>query len=457
MVHTADRRRDESLPATTLRKVTRRVIPLLVLAYLVSYLDRINISFAKFGMDETFGMTATQYGFAAGIFFVGYVLAEVPSNIIMTKVGARVWLSRIMLTWGVIAALTAFVPNLEMFYVMRFLLGLAEAGFFPGILVYLTHWYPNRYRPKVVSTVMVAIPLAGVVGGPLNGWILSAMDGVWGLDGWRWVFVVGGLPAVVLGVAFFLTVTDRPPDAHWLTVDQRAWLTATLAEEEAQRAVATPAGHRAALRNKKVLALSMVYFLLQCGAYPLTYWTPSVMKDVSKGLSSIEIGWLSAVPMLLAAVCMYLVGRRVRNEGSSKPTMIALGISVLTFAVTAVSLGSPMLAFVAITLATMAAQTAKPLFWSLPTTFLAGAGAASGLALINSFGNAAGFVSPYAVGWIQQASGGNDGLSMTVMIVANLLAMVVIAGLWLSARRSAAPEVPPRHGVTDAPGAVAAD
>ena len=203
------------------------------------------------------------------------------------------------------------------------------------------------------------------------------MDGIWGLDGWRWVFVVGGLPAVVLGVAFFLAVTDRPDDARWLTGEQRTWLTATLPEEEAQRATAAPAGHRAALRNK--------------------------------------------------------------------------------FAVTAVGLGSPMSAFVAVTLATMAAQTANPLFWSLPTTFLAGTGAASGLALTNSFGNAAGFVSPYAVGWIQQASGGNDGLSMTVMIVTNVLAMVVIAGLWLSARRRAVGTAEPPRDVAEAPGVVAAD
>ncbi|WP_020674183.1 MFS transporter [Amycolatopsis nigrescens] len=426
---------DGSLRASTMRRVTRRVVPLLMLGYIVSYIDRINISFAKFGLEETFGMSATQYGFAAGIFFVGYVLAEVPSNMIMAKVGARIWLSRIMVTWGVIAALLAFAPNVEMVYVLRFLLGIAEAGFFPGILVYLTHWFPNSERTKVISTVMVAIPLAGVIGGPLNGWILSAFDDVAGLDGWRWIFLVGGIPAVVLGVVFFLTVTERPADARWLGEAQREWLITTLATEEAERTATAPAGHRAVFRNKKVLALTAVYFLLQCGAYPLIYWMPSVIKDVGATLNSVQVGWLSAVPFLMAAICMYLAGRLVRDERSSKPVLIALGVSVVAFAVTAVGLGTPALAFFAITVATMAAQTAKPLFWSLPTAFLAGVGAASGIALINSLGNAAGFISPFAVGWIQDISGGNAGLSMTVMILANILAMAVIGGLWLSARR----------------------
>lgn len=436
MVRVIGRSRDDSPQASTMRKVTRRLLPVLMLCYVVNYIDRINISFAKFGLEDTFGMTATQYGFAAGIFFVGYVLAEVPSNMIMAKVGARIWITRIMVTWGIIAASLALAPNVETVYVLRFLLGVAEAGFFPGIIVYLTQWYPNRDRTKVIATFMVSIPLAGVIGGPFNGWVLSAFDNVLGLEGWRWVFLIGGVPAVLLGVVFFVTVTERPANAKWLTLAEREWLTSTLAAEEQERTATAPSGHRAALRNKRVICLSAVYFLLMCGAYPLTYWMPSVIKDVGQTLSTVSIGWLSSVPFLLAAVCMYVTGRRVENgRGSSKPVMIALGISVLTFTVTAVSLGMPLLAFGAITIATMAAQTAKPLFWSLPTAFLAGAGAASGIALINSLGNAAGFISPFTVGWIQDASGGNAGLSMIVMILANVLAMVVIVAMWRSVRR----------------------
>ncbi|QBS39780.1 MFS transporter [Nocardia sp. CS682] len=414
------------LQANTIRKITRRIVPLLMIGYIVSYIDRINVSFAKFGMEETFGMTATQYGFAAGIFFVGYVLAEVPSNIIMNKVGARIWLSRILVTWGIIATLTAFATSVEMVYVLRFLLGVAEAGFFPGILVYLTRWYPNAQRAKVISTVMVAIPVASVLGSPLNGWILDTFDGALGLDGWRWVFIVGGLPAVLLGGVFFVALTETPREAKWLSEAERTWLVETLAAENAERARTAPAGHLAALRNKRVLALCLAYFLVLCGAYPLAYWMPTVVREVGDGLSSTQIGWLSAVPFLLAAIGMYVTGRLVRAEGSSRPVLVALGISVVAFAITAFALGSPLLAFAAITVATMAAQTAKPLFWSVPTAYLAGAGAASGIALINSLGNAAGFVSPYAFGWIKDFSGGRTGFAIAVMIMANVGALLVI-------------------------------
>ncbi|MFE3195565.1 MFS transporter [Nocardia sp. NPDC059240] len=438
---------DSPFGSSVLRKVTVRLVPLLVIGYIVSYVDRINIGFAKFGMDKAFGMSATQYGFVAGIFFVGYILAEVPSNIAMTKVGARVWLSRILVTWGIIAAATAFAPNFTTVCVLRFLLGVAEAGFFPGIIVYLTRWYPNAQRTKVISTVMVAIPLASVLGGPLNGWILDSFDGALGLAGWRWVFVVGGVPAIVLGVLFFLTLTDSPERARWLNDSEKAWLTGLLAAEDAERAVAAPTGHRAALKDRRVIALCVAYFLLLCGAYPLTYWMPSVIKKAGHGLSSFQVGWLSAVPFLLAAVCMYLTGRAIRNERSSTPVLVALAISVVAFVVTAVELSVPVIAFAAITVATMAAQTAKPLFWAVPTSYLAGVGAASGIALINSMGNAAGFVSPYAFGWIQDATHGDTGLSMGVMIFANVGALVVLAVLANRARTRRAPLPEPAPGV----------
>ncbi|MFI6166791.1 MFS transporter [Nocardia sp. NPDC051052] len=430
------------MQANAIRKITRRVVPLLVIGYIVSYIDRINVSFAKFGMEETFGMSATQYGFVAGIFFVGYVLAEVPSNIIMTKVGARIWLSRILVTWGIVAALTAFATNIEMVYLLRFLLGVAEAGFFPGIIVYLARWYPNAQRTKVIATVMVAIPVASVLGSPLNGWILDTFGGALGLDGWRWIFLVGGVPAVILGVVFFFALTESPEKAKWLNDTERAWLKQTLDAENAERAQTAPAGHLAALRDKRVIALCLAYFLLLCGAYPLAYWMPSVVKEVGHGLSSFQIGWLSAIPFLLAAIGMYITGRLVRNDRSSRPVLIALAISVVAFTVTAFALGSPLLAFTAITVATMAAQTAKPLFWSVPTAYLAGAGAASGIALINSLGNAAGFVSPYAFGWIKDASGGHTSFAIAVMILANVGALIVVGGLAVRARARRAAAVP---------------
>lgn len=426
-----------------LRKVTFRLIPILVIGYIVSYVDRINIGFAKFGMDEAFGLSATQYGFVAGIFFVGYIMAEVPSNIVMTRVGARVWLSRILVTWGIIAAATAFAPNFTTLCVLRFLLGVAEAGFFPGIIIYLTKWYPNAERTKVISTVMVAIPVASVIGGPLNGWILDTFDGTLGLAGWRWVFVVGGVPAIVLGVLFFLLLTDSPAKARWLTDAQKAALIRVLEAEDAERARTAPTGHWAALKDKRVIALCLAYFLLLCGAYPLTYWMPSVIKKAGHGMSGFQVGWLSAVPFLAAAICMYVSGRAVRDQRSMRPVLIALGISVVTFVLTAVELDVPAIAFAAITVATMAAQTAKPLFWSVPTGYLAGVGAASGIALINSLGNAAGFVSPYAFGWIQDATHGSTGLAMGVMIFTNVAAFLVLAAMAVRSRRSPAMVVRP--------------
>ncbi|MFI1914141.1 MFS transporter [Nocardia sp. NPDC020380] len=426
-----------------LRKVTFRLIPILVIGYIVSYVDRINIGFAKFGMDKAFGLSATQYGFVAGIFFVGYIMAEVPSNIVMTRVGARVWLSRILVTWGIIAAATAFAPNFTTLCVLRFALGVAEAGFFPGIIIYLTKWYPNAERTKVISTVMVAIPVASVIGGPLNGWILDTFDGTLGLAGWRWVFVVGGVPAIVLGVLFFLLLTDSPAKARWLTDAQKAALIRVLEAEDAERARTAPTGHWAALKDKRVIALCLAYFLLLCGAYPLTYWMPSVIKKAGHGMSSFQVGWLSAVPFLAAAICMYVTGRTVRDQRSMRPVLIALGISVVAFVLTAVELGVPAIALAAITVATMAAQTAKPLFWSVPTGYLAGVGAASGIALINSLGNAAGFVSPYAFGWIQDATHGSTSLAMGVMIFTNVAAFLVLAAMAVRSRQAPAVVVRP--------------
>lgn len=425
----------------TLAKVTRRIVPLLIIGYFISYVDRVNISFAKLGMEQSFSMTAAQYGFAAGIFFAGYLLAEIPSNILMVKFGARVWLSRIMITWGIVGALMSLAPNVEVLSILRFLLGVAEAGFFPGILLYLTRWYPNKDRAKVVATVMMAIPLAGLIGSPLNGWILDTFDGVLGLESWRWVFIIGGIPAILVGIVYFIMIADSPEKAKWLKPEERQWLQHTLKAEDAERTVSAPKGHLSALKNKKVIVLAAIYFLLQCGSYPLTYWMPSVIKDVTGDLSSTAVGWLNAIPFLFAAICMFLVGRLVKDEKSSRPVLIALIISTVAFGATALTLGNiPMMAFMAITVATMAVQTSKPLFWNLPTSFLAGVGAASGIALINSLGNTAGFFSPYAVGWIQDLTV-DSGMAVIVMIIAQSLAVVLIVGLVLAGKKQKAAQL----------------
>ncbi|RZL84478.1 MAG: MFS transporter [Rhodococcus sp. (in: high G+C Gram-positive bacteria)] len=421
---------------SALRKITRRVMPILVLGYFISYLDRINISFAKFGLEESFGMSATAYGFAAGIFFLGYILFEVPSSIMMRRYGARFWLTRIMVTWGLVAAAMAFAPGPNWIYALRFLLGVAEAGFFPGVILYLTQWFPNKQRTKAIATLMMSIPIASVLGGPVNGFILDTFDGVLGIDGWRWLFLLGGLPAILIGGIFYLVVVDSPDKAKWLTPAERTSLMRTLAAEELERSAGAPQGHGAMFKDKRVLGLALVYFLILSGAYPLTYWLPTIVADVGGAMSGLHLGLLSAIPFAFAALAMYIVGRRIRSEGSPVPVVVTLVVAGLAFIVTAVSLDLPLIAMVTVTVATMAAQTAKPLFWSLPTAYLSGAAAASGIALINSLGNAAGFASPYAFGWIKDATDGNNAAPMLVMIAASLLAIVIIAALYWRPRRT---------------------
>jgi len=436
MAASIDSTTQDSLESATMRKVTWRLVPILVVVWFICYIDRINIGFAAFGLKQTFGMTTAQYGLAAGLFYIGYVLVEVPSNIMMLKVGARMWLTRIVVSWGVVLAIMAFAWNVESVYVLRFILGVAEAGLLPGVLLYVAHWFPNKQRTKVIAIVMMAVPIATAFGGLLNGWILTTFDGTFGLEGWRWIFLIGGLGSLPFGVLLFILISDKPADAKWLQPEQRMWLAEKLAHEDDERAATAPGSHGAALRNKKVLTLSLIYFFVLCGTYPLTYWMPSAIKDVANGLSSVQVGWFTAIPFMLGAIALYLVGRYVKTERSAQPVLVGLGVSAVTFIVTAFTLGSiPALAFVAVVLATMATMTAKSLFWALPPAFLAGAGAASGIALINSVGAAAGFISPYMVGWIQDASGGSIAMSLSVMILANFGAIISILVLQHTARR----------------------
>jgi MFS family permease len=436
MAESIDSAKLDPVESTTMRRVTRRLVPILVMVWFICYIDRINIGFAAFGLKHTFGMTAAQYGLSAGIFYIGYVLVEVPSNIMMLKVGARIWLTRIVFSWGIVLAIMAFAWNIDSLYVLRFLLGVAEAGLLPGILLYVAHWFPNKYRTKVIAIVMMAVPIATAFGGLLNGWILSTLDGALGLEGWRWIFLIGGLGSIPFSVLLFILISDKPANAKWLRPEQSKWLTEKLAQEDGERATTAPGSHRAALRDKKVLTLSVIYFFVLCGSYPLTYWMPSAIKGVAKSLSSVQVGWFTAIPFMIGAIALYLIGRYVKTERSPQSVLIGLGVSAATFIVTALTLGSvPAIAFAAVVLATVATMTAKSLFWALPPAFLAGVGAASGIALINSVGATAGFISPYLVGWIQDAAGGNIALSLSVMILANVGAIVSILALLSTARR----------------------
>jgi len=413
----------------TYRKVAWRLIPLLMLCYVVAYLDRVNVGFAKLQMSTTLHLSDAVYGFGAGIFFIGYFIFEVPSNIILHKVGARVWIARIMVTWGVVSILTMFVTTPTMFYVMRFLLGVAEAGFFPGIILYLTYWYPAHRRGRMTTWFMTAIALSGVIGGPVSGWILHSLDGANGWQGWQWLFLLEGLPSVLVGVLVLVMLDDGISKAKWLNDEERALLKRNIDAEEATKED-MPLGQ--VLRNARVLVMSFTYFSFVMGLYGVGFWLPTLIK--ATGVKDpFMIGLLAAIPFAAAVVGMVLVAKssdRMRERRWHIAVPAIVGAIGLVLAVTWAT--NTTLAIIALTLATAGIVTTLPLFWSLPTAWLAGAGAAAGLALINSIGNLAGFLGPYAVGWLKDATQSNaSGMYMLAafMILGALLALSAPAKL----------------------------
>ncbi|MEB2552265.1 MFS transporter [Burkholderia gladioli] len=404
----------------TYRKVTWRLAPLLMLCYVVAYLDRVNVGFAKLQMAADLNLSDTVYGLGAGIFFFGYFLFEVPSNIILHKVGARVWIARIMITWGLISALMMFVTTPAMFYVMRFLLGVAEAGFFPGVILYLTYWYPANRRGRMTTFFMTAIALSGVIGGPVSGYILKTFHGSNGWAGWQWLFLLEGIPSILVGLLVLAALEDRIAKAAWLSDEEKALLTRNVQAEEALKD-----NHSIGrvLASPRVWLMALIYFSFVMGLYGVGFWLPTIIK--STGVTdSFTIGLLSAIPYAAAVVGMILIARsadRRRERRWHVALPAALGAIGLLLSV--VWAHQTALAMVGLTLATIGILTTLPLFWSLPTAFLGGTAAAAGIALVNSIGNLAGFLSPYMIGWLKQATGSNDaGMVM-------LAAFCVLGGL----------------------------
>jgi D-galactonate transporter len=394
----------ERTPATefeevTYRKVTRRLIPFLVLCYVVSYLDRINVGFAKLQMLSDLGFSETVFGLGAGIFFIGYFFFEVPSNLIMHRVGARVWIARIMVSWGFVSAATLLVTTPLQFYTVRFLLGLAEAGFFPGIILYLTYWYPSHRRAKMVATFMLAIPLSGILGGPLSGFIMQFLAGRAAWPGWKWLFVLEALPAIAMGIATLFYLDSGIRRARWLTEEEKQLLEQNIARE--QRGKTEHRSLLAVFLDGRVWLMCWIFFSCAMGQYALTFWMPTLIKTA--GIKSVlNVGLVTAVPYLATAVTMVLLGAsadrcRERRWHLSIPMVIgALGL------VLSVAAGShTVLAVFFLSVAAAGVISSAPLFWSLPTAFLSGAAAAAGIATVNSVGNLAGFVSPYMVGWLK--------------------------------------------------------
>ncbi|CAO4192392.1 MFS transporter [Methylorubrum extorquens] len=401
-------------------KVARRLLPFLMLCYFFAYLDRVNVGFAALTMNRDLGLSATAYGFGAGLFFLGYVAFEVPSNLILERVGARLWIARIMVTWSLVSASTALVVGEWSFYLVRVGLGLAEAGFFPGIILYLTYWFPARQRAGIVDTFMMAVPLSAAIGAPLSGLVMSLTDGWLGLAGWQWLYLLEAAPSLLLGIATLFVLTDRPERASWLTAEERASLVARMAED--RRLSPNRTAHLgAALLDPRVLGLGMVYFGLSTGLYAVGLWLPQIVSGF--GFTTTATGFVTAVPYIVSAAGM-LVWTRHSDRTGERTRHVAIPTVAAGLALFAASrAGTPILTIAALSAAALGVFAALPTFWTLPTRLLTGSAAAGGIALINALGSLGGFAGPALMGWIRDATGRFDDA------LAAVAAVLVLAGL----------------------------
>jgi ACS family tartrate transporter-like MFS transporter len=422
------------LETRTVRRVTKRLIPFLILCYLVAYLDRVNVGFAALTMNKDLGLTSAMYGFGAGIFFLAYFIFEVPSNLMLERFGARKWIARIMFSWGILSGLMAFIPGIakatglstaNTFYSIRILLGIAEAGFFPGIIFYLTLWFPAAYRARIIGYFMAAIPFSSVVGAPISGMLLD-LHGLAGMAGWQWMFIIEAAPAVILSFVTYFYLTDRPKDATWLQEEERNWLARRLVAEEEQRKKAAHYSIGQALVNPKVLALSLVYFGAVSSNYGVGFFMPQIVKGF--GLSNFATGLVTAIPYIVGTVGMVWYSRRSdRKQERRGHVAVALVIAASGIAISTL-FENPALKMFALSFSAFGVFSCLPVFWTLPTAFLSGASAAAGIAIINSVGNLAGFTGPYAMGWIRDRTGSYTGglLSIAGCVVMALVLVLIL-------------------------------
>jgi MFS family permease len=418
----------EPLERETIHRVAWRLMPLLMLGYFCAYLDRVNVGFAGLTMIKALGFSGAIFGFGAGVFFVGYFLAELPSNLILAKVGARRWIARILLTWGIISALTAFVWNDWSFYTIRFLLGIAEAGFYPGIVLYLTWWFPSYYRSRMMAFFQSASVISLIIGPPVSAWLLT-FDGMLGLQGWQWLFLIEALPPIIMCFVIWIFLTDRPIDAQWLRPEQRTWLQGRLDSEQTQREAVHSYALKEALLNPRVWLLTLVYFGQNVSNYGLLIFLPQIVK--SFGISTQMTGYVSALPFVFAAFAMIYWGFHSDRTGNrimhvaSACLLCAAGLAACIFIGTA----HPVWMTVALILGIMGQQSIAPTFWPLPTAMLSGIAAAGGIALINSVGNLGGFLGPYMFGAIKDATGGSDLVALLAIAAAPVISAVVLVSL----------------------------
>lgn len=408
-----------------IRKVTWRIIPFVFLLYIVSYLDRANIGYAALQMNAELALSSEVFGFVSGIFFIGYFLFEVPSNLLLERFGARVWIARILVTWGVIAAATAFAQTAMHLYVLRFLLGVAEAGFFPGIIVYLTYWFRSRELATTVALFTAAIPVSYIIGAPLSTWIMDNVHWL-GWSGWRWMLFLEGIPAVFLGVLCYFYLTDRPEQARWLTTEEKAWLLAELERDRQARKDVKHFGALKAMSNPKVLYLAFIYFVYQCGSLGVGYWMPQIIKGFSSALSHTQIGLIATIPYIVATLVMIAWSRRSDRHGERR-LHSAIPLAVAAMALVGAGLvRDPYLAIGLISLALAGLYSFKSPFWALPTLFLSRSTAAVSIAVINSIGNLGGFVGPFMIGMVK---GNTQSASAGLLFLSALLAIAFIMTL----------------------------
>jgi ACS family tartrate transporter-like MFS transporter len=392
----------DKLEDRVMRKVAFRIVPFIMLLYFVAYIDRVNIGFAALTMNQDLGFSPVVFGLGAGIFFWGYFLFEVPSNIILDKVGARLWIARVMITWGIVSATMTFVWDATSFYVLRFLLGAAEAGFFPGIILYLSYWFPAHRRAAITSLFMAAVPISVVLGSPLSSALLE-MHGIGGLKGWQWLFIMESIPAVVLGIIVLFYMTDKPEKATWLADDERAWLVDAMKAERAKKAGMAHHSIWRGLADIRVLALALVYFGTSAGLYTLGIWAPQIIK--SFGLTNLEVGFCNAIPPTVAVIAMYLWSwHSDRQNERTWHVVIACLAAAAGLALAGIS-NTVVAVITSLVLVNVGISAAKPPLWSIPTLFLSGPAAATGIAAINSIGNLGGFVGPAMIGWIKDLTG----------------------------------------------------
>jgi ACS family tartrate transporter-like MFS transporter len=407
----------DDLQPRTMRKVAARLIPVLLVLYVIAYLDRVNVTFAQDKLQEDLGFSGAVYGFGAGVFFIGYFFLEVPSNLALHKFGARKWMARIMITWGVISACTALVQGPLSFYVVRFLLGVAEAGFFPGMILYLSYWFPARERAKAVGFFMSAIAISYAIGAPISGGIMSVFDGVAGLRDWQWLFIIEAAPAVLAGLFVLSYLDDSPNDATWLADDEKRWLARRLEGEERARLHAERHTVGQALKDRRVLTFGLLYFCMVVNVYGLSFWVGEIVGNIS-GLSDVGKGFVTAIPYTVAIVGLIVISRRSDRTGDRKGNIaLCLLVAAIAFAIS--TMVSPVAAVGALAVGLFFLLGAHPVFWTMPAALLSGSAAAAGIALINSIGNIGGFVGPYLVGLLEDATGSTDGglLALAAILV----------------------------------------